>query len=503
MFAWNGAPTARPLGAVWQNRRIDRARPAARMPIPPADTDSEFAVAKAAWERGETSRSEAMLRALAARAPAREDVSALLARVLQSDGRLDAASATMFALCRAQGFDADASLRAAQFIEQCHRQPLADELCDRALANAPRFAPLLALAGNIAREIGDFDKARVRYLAALDAGVDLDAHYVLGALAHTMRYGDRRDPDFARFEAHFRDTAYSPRARAATGFGLAKALDDVGDYASAAAVLREANALVRSVLPWSPPAWDAFIDARMRARVARAAHAAREDFAPIFIVGLPRTGTTMTATQLARRTPARDRGELRMLRFIADRLIAGGHLDDAGAIAEAAGLYRAHARQDDAPATGYIDQDPMNFRYLDLVEAMFPTARVIHCRRDRRDTALSLWSQDFAHRDAAFAYDLADIAHFAKGYDRLMQHWHATLSLPIHALDYESFVADPGKALARLADFIGEPLAAEDASAASPIHSASVWQARQPVHAASVGRWQRYVPFVPELAELT
>ena len=61
MFAWNGAPTARPLGAVWQNRRIDRARPAARMPIPPADTDSEFAVAKAAWERGETSRSEAML----------------------------------------------------------------------------------------------------------------------------------------------------------------------------------------------------------------------------------------------------------------------------------------------------------------------------------------------------------------------------------------------------------------------------------------------------------
>jgi tetratricopeptide (TPR) repeat protein len=483
--------------------RIDRARPAARMPIPPADTDSEFAVAKAAWERGEAARSEGMLRALAAREPAREDVSTLLARVLQSDGRLDAASATMFDLCRAQGFEAGASLRAAEFIEQCHRQPLADELCDRALAHAPGFAPLLAVAGNIAREIGDFDKARVRYLAALDAGVDLDAHYVLGALAHTMRYGDRRHPDFARFEAHFRDSAFSPRARAATGFGLAKAFDDIGDCASAAGVLREANALVRSVLPWSPPPWDAFVDMRMRQRIARPSRPSRRDFVPVFIVGLPRTGTTMTATQLARKTPARDRGELRMLRFIADRLIGGGHLGDAGAIAEAAELYRAHARQDDAPATWYIDQDPMNFRYLDLVEAMFPEARVIHCRRDRRDTALSLWSQDFAHRDAAFAYDFAGIEHFAAGHDRLMQHWQATLSLPIHALDYESFVADPAASLAALADFIGMPLADESASAAAPIHSASVWQARQPVHAASVGRWRRYAPFVPELARLS
>ncbi|HVV97828.1 MAG TPA: sulfotransferase [Rhodanobacteraceae bacterium] len=472
------------------------------MSIPPADTDSEFAVAKAAWERGETPRSEAMLRGLAAREPAREDISTLLARVLQSDGRLDAASATMFGLCRSLGFEVGASLRAAQFIEQCHRQALADELCDRALANAPGFAPLLAVAGNIARELGDFDKARVRYLAALDAGVDLDTYYVLGALAHTMRYGDRSHPDFARFEAHFRDTAFSLRARAATGFGLAKALDDVGDYASAATVLREANALVRSVLPWSPPAWDAFVDARLRERVARASRTSHENFVPVFIVGLPRTGTTMTATQLARRTPARDRGELRMLRFIAEQLIGGGHLGDAGAIAEAAGLYRVHARQDDAPATWYIDQDPMNFRYLDLVEAMFPTARVIHCRRDRRDTALSLWSQDFAHRDAAFAYDLADIAHFAKGHDRLMRHWQATLSLPIHTLDYETFVADPAASLAALADFIGAPLVDEDASSAAPIHSASVWQARQPVQAASVDRWRRYAPFVPELTGL-
>jgi hypothetical protein len=83
-----------------------------------------------------------------------------------------------------------------------------------------------------------------------------------------------------------------------------------------------------------------------------------------------------------------------------------------------------------------------------------------------------------------------------------MRHWQATLSLPIHTLDYETFVADPAASLAALADFTGAPLVDEDASSAAPIHSASVWQARQPVHAASVDRWRRYAPFVPELTGL-
>lgn len=468
--------------------------------LPSDDADSRFAAAKALWEQGEIVRSEAILRELAARAPAREDVFVLLAKLLQSQGRLSAASETIFALCRAGGFAAERSRRGAQFIQQCHRQALAADLCDRAIARGDAAPALLALAGNIARELGDFAKARALYLAALDAGVDLDTHYVLGALAHTRRYADAADADFARFEAHFRDARFSPRARAATGFGLGKALDDIGRYESAAGVVREANLLVRSVLPWSASSWDAFVDARVRERVARAPANARGDFVPVFVVGLPRSGTTLTATRLAERTVARDRGELRMLRFIAEQLIGGDHLGDADAIAEAAALYRMHARQDDAPAIWYIDQDPMNFRYLHVIEAMFPDARVVWCRRGRRDTALSLWCQDFAHHDAAFAYDLADIAGFAVGHDRLMAHWQRTLSLPIHALDYEVLVADPVATLDALIAFVGAPVA-EAASAATPIHSASVWQARQPIYATSVNRWRHYAPFVPELVE--
>jgi tetratricopeptide (TPR) repeat protein len=473
------------------------------MSMPPSDDiDSQFAVAQALWERDEVARSEAILRELAARDAAREDVSTLLAKLLQSQGRLEAASKVMFDLCRVRAFEPELTLRGAQFIQQSHRQPLAAELCDLAIARGRATPALRAVAGNIARELGDFAKARALYLDALEAGVDLNTWFVLGALAHTVRYADAAHPDFARFDAHFRDEAFSARARAATGFGLAKAFDDIGDYESAARILRAANTLVRSAVTWSASAWDAFVDTRLSERVARMSATPWHDFVPVFVVGLPRTGTTLAATRLAQHTTARDRGELRMLRFIAEQLIGGGHLGDAGAIAEAAELYRVHARQDDAPATWYIDQDPLNFRYLHIIEALFPQARVIHCRRGRRDTALSLWCQDFAHHDSAFAYDFAHIARFAAGHDRLMRHWQRTLSLPIHTLDYETLIADPASTLDALRDFIGAPAADAAASPAAPIHSASVWQARQPIYAGSVKRWRKYAPFVPELAGL-
>jgi tetratricopeptide (TPR) repeat protein len=473
------------------------------MSIPPSDDiDSQFAVAQALWERDEVARSEAILRELAARDPAREDVSSLLARLLQSQGRLDAASQVMFDLCRARAFDPEISLRGAQFIQQSHRQPRAAELCDLAIARGNALPALRAVAGNISRELGDFAKARALYLDALEAGVDLNTWFVLGALSHTVRYANAGHPDFARFDAHFRDQAFAARARPATGFGLAKAFDDIGDYESAARILRAANALVRSATTWSASGWDEFVDARVSDRVARVSAPTRRDFVPVFVVGLPRTGTTLAATRLAQHTAARDRGELRMLRFIAEQLIGGRHLGDAGAIAEAAELYRVHARQDDAPAIWYIDQDPLNFRYLHIIEALFPQARVIHCRRGRRDTALSVWFQDFAHHDSAFAYDFAYIARFATGHDRLMRHWRRTLSLPIYTLDYEALIADPASTLDSLLDFIGAPAADAAASPAAPIHSASVWQARQPIYSGSVGRWRKYAPFVPELIEL-
>jgi hypothetical protein len=464
---------------------------------------AEFARARELWEHGDVVRCESILRDLLARAPAQQDATWLLAKLLQTQGRLEAASALVFDWCRARDFAPEHGLRGAEFIQQCHRQALADDLCEATLARHSASAAFLALCGHIAREVGDFDRARARYLAALDAGVDSNTSFVLSALAHTLRYANASHPDFGRFIAHFGDGRVSPRARAATGFVLAKAYDDIGDVESAARVLREANALVRTQQPWSPVDWRDFVARRLRERLATTRVPVAADFVPVFVLGLPRTGTTLTATRLARHAQARDRGELRTLRFIAEQLIAGNHLQDENAIEEAAALYFAHARQDDTPARWYIDQDPLNFRYLHVIAAMFPQARVIVCTRAPRDTALSLWSQDFAHADCAFAYAFADLAEYMSGYDALLKHWRETLPVQIHTAAYEEFIANPNAALAGLREFVGMPEAeaAPPHDAAGPINTSSVWQARQPVYSRSVGRWRAYAPYVPELLQ--
>jgi hypothetical protein len=131
---------------------------------------------------------------------------------------------------------------------------------------------------------------------------------------------------------------------------------------------------------------------------------------------------------------------------------------------------------------------------------MFPQARVIHLRRGRADTALSLWTQDFAHADLGFAYDFGDMRACMAGHHALLQHWQRTLPLPILELDYETLVDEPAATLARLGGFIGAQPGTHAAAEAAPVLSASVWQARQPVYRTSVGRWRAYAPFVPELA---
>ena len=467
----------------------------------PPDEAERFRTAQTLWQQGQVEAACALLHDILLHHPMHPEATPLLAKLLQSQGQLNAASQLMAGWCRHASLPPALTMRCAQFIQQCQRQPLAAALCEEAISHGHADAELHVLAGNLARELGEFEVARTHYYAALETGIDLDSWYVLGALAATRRYTDRADPDFARFIANFGDSTYSLHARAVTGFGLAKAYDDIGDHAHAAQTLRAANQLSGQVQPWSREAWAHWLDKRLQAHTLETPLPVLPDFVPVFIVGLPRSGTTLAATRLAGHPEVRDRGELPMLHFIAEQLHSGNLLRDAGALRQAAELYRVHAVQDDPAVRWYIDKNPNNFRYLDLIAALFPQARIIHCRRDPRDTALSIWSQSFAHPQYGFASDLDDIADFFRGHDRLMQHWKQRLHVSIHSLDYEALVADPPSTLAALRAFVGLPAAAYDPPSASTttITTASVWQARQPIYNSSVGRWKHYLPYVPEL----
>lgn len=463
--------------------------------------DTSFRAAESLWQDGQVSAARDLLEKILVSEPAHSDAAMLLGKLLQGLGMLNAACDVMASHCRHLGMNAVVTLRCARFIQQCQRQALAFELCGEAFAQGSGSAELHVVAGNLQRELGRFGSARAHYLAALKAQVDLDRWFVPGALASLQHYETRAHDDFARLAAHFLDTRYSLHSRATSGLGLAKAYDDIGDHERAASTLRKANGLLQQAQPWSRSAWSEWLEARRRALPPNAALKADPDFVPIFIVGPPRSGTTLVATRLASHPDVRDRGEFNGISFIADRLHAVDQCHDADALCEAAAFYRAHAIQDDPPVRWYVDKDPHNFRYLDLISAMFPNARIIHCRRGRADTALSIWSQGFARQHYGFASDLVAIADFFEGHDRLMQHWHASIALPIHTVDYETLVSDPETTLEALRQFVGlrRPVVTNAAGAPMTIASASLWQARQPIYTSSVGRWKNYVPHVPEL----
>lgn len=473
----------------------------------PADTSLRYWFAQSLWQAGEAAQAEAELRGLLAMAP-HTAAGQLLAQVLRGQGRLHEAADCMAAVARQMADDPDGFLGCIQFVRESHQHALAAELCAEQLASGAGDPRLHVAAGQIAQELGKFDKARSHYATALDRGIDVNLWFVPASLASLQRYADRQHADFALFDALLRRRDLSPRARASILFAFGKGCDDTGDYADAAHAWRKANVLASPAVSWSRTRWLDFVRDRLSV-TPLPSRTIPTDTVPIFVVGLPRTGTTLIAELLGRHPGVCNRGELPTLEFLAQRLASLEPAQWEASLPEAAGIYLTHLRRDDAPASHYVDKNPLNLRYLDQVAAMFPQARVIHCRRQPRDTALSIWSQPFARDDYAFARDFADIAAMMEGCDALMQHWRLTLPLPIISVQYEDLVADPGGTINALLPQLGLPVNGSSGLAATasapitsaPITSASLWQARQPVHRRSVSRWRHYAELLPELVE--
>jgi len=427
------------------------------------------------------------------------------ALMLRQRGRIDAACAVVLEFWQRSDKTVETALKTGQFFEECRRPKLAAQLYESVLAEEGHDARVMAASGNVATALGQFQVGRERLLAALDAGLDLrEWSGIFLRLAAGQRYASLDHADFRRFEHAWADGSLSTETHIAAGFALGKARIDVGDIKGAVEVLSEANAMERARRPWSARAYEDFIAAQIAAPSPPAVPelAAFEDVTPVFVVGLPRTGTTLVETMLARHPQVRGRGEMDWLPFLAFELSARKLANDPAALQQVAATYLAHLRQDDAPARWYIDKNPHNFRYLGLIASLFPQARIIHCTRDRRDTAVSIWCQLFAHQDVGYAYDLGDIAVFGNGHDRLMHHWQHSLQQPVFELDYERMVEQSATTLRQLGDFLGlsaDAFADQQPGTDGAIATASVWQARQPIHRESVGRWRKFEPYLPEL----
>lgn len=499
--AWLDEARLRILRGEWPEARATLERAIAEYP---GSMELRRVQAGALQQAGRKREAESLLQALMETDATDSAAVFALARMLADQGRVAAAAAAI-RRCLAGNTnreDADLAITAIEFLDDCDRKHDAAEVTAAGLAAHPDDARLHAYAGMLQIQLGNFELAQHHYRFALEHDVRAWEWHVPIGLSSTQRYRDGTHPDFASFENGLRRDGLSSKARAELHFALGKAYDDIGRYGEAAQHFRDGNGILHRLTTWSRKAWRRAMEARLAA--GPFAHSAEPaaGFHPIFIVGIPRSGTTLLAELLSLQPGVCNRGELPWLANLAVQPELSGQ-PDGRALQRAADTYAERTRRDDSGgARWFIDKQPLNFRYLDLAFAMFPGARVIHCQRGARDTALSLWTQCFLEDVQGYSYDFDDIALVMHDCARLMAHWRKRFPDSIRTVPYEEVAADPDRVLAGLTAWIGLPVAAASSvpAPAATISSASLWQARQPIHTRSIHRAERYLPFVPELA---
>ncbi len=246
--------------------------------------------------------------------------------------------------------------------------------------------------------------------------------------------------------------------------------------------------------------------------MARLPRANNHSERPVFIVAMPRSGTTLTEQILAAHPDVHGAGELPFIERITSGMSSRLGLDypagissvSPAAIEQFSFEYLNEIDKLAPPeALRVTDKMPHNFMDLGLIELLFPHARVIHISRDPRDTCVSIFTHHFA-ASHAYATDLGDLGFYYRQYQRLMDHWRKVLSIPMLDLRYEDIVADPEGEIRRIIAFCGldwSDECLEFHNARRDVATPSYDQVRQPIYKGSVGRWKHYEKFLSPLIE--
>jgi tetratricopeptide (TPR) repeat protein len=329
------------------------------------------------------------------------------------------------------------------------------------------------------------------------------------------------ESDLQEIRSLLEDPQTSQVHRAGLLFALGQVCDARGQYAAAAAYSRDANALRVASAPrfreFNPDRHHRFIDSLIsafgREFFDRVRGAGLETRKLAFVIGLPRSGTTLVEQVLASHPQVYGAGELPLGRRTYELLPAMLGIDASPAECVAHlqplaihGLAQAYMERvlglagERKSAERIVEKMPENTYYLGLLTAMFPRATIIHCRREPRDVALSCWMADF--RSVLWANDPKHIAVWFEAHHRLMQHWRATLPAPIHEVVYEELVEDLEGVGRRVVEVLGlewHPDCLDFHRTSRMVRSSSNNQVRKPLYGSSVGRWKNYEH---ELADL-
>lgn len=388
--------------------------------------------------------------------------------------------------------------RAVILSDHLARHDEAEAELEAALKLKPDYVPALLNLGNLHEDRGNREAARSAYERALEIAPN-DA-LALGRLAGIS------DPksDAPGLVDRLKDAISRERdaaERADLGFALGRLLDARGNYDEAFAAVEAANRASRESFGPQSRAYDRAAQERFVDRSIAAFPEPDERGGPaaptVFVLGMFRSGSTLIERILGGHSRIVSAGELDLVPALASGIES---YPEAVADADSAAIeaWRNFYMDGLAPfgreGSLVTDKRPDNFLHIGLIKALFPTAKIVHTRRNRLDNLLSLY---FLHlgTDMPYALDLADAAHWHAEYERLMAHWKRLYPNDIFDADYDALVHEPEPVIHGLLGFLGfdwEDRLLDFHRRRGAVKTASVWQVREPLHAHSSGRWKNY-----------
>jgi tetratricopeptide (TPR) repeat protein len=431
-----------------------------------------------------------------------------LGKLEEADAMVEQAMAAAQRILAAEPQNAEAANVLGLTCVAIGRQEEALAAFERATAKPGYVDPWINL-GNSLKGLGRLDEA----LAAFDRARELapQAAAPLLAITQVKTFRSADDPHLAALEALARDAGGMPEPqRMQLHFGLGKAYDDLGRSDEAFANMRAGNALKRRTAGYDEARSLAFFErvkAAFSADVVATAHEGYADSAPIFVIGMPRSGTTLVEQIISSHPAVGAAGEISALNNAVRTL---GAFPEAVADASEAALSRAGEKyvrklRAYAPDAAHVtDKAPSNFYLIGFIHLALPEAKIVHVTRDPADTCLSCYSKLFT-RGQGYSYDLAELGRYYRAYHELMRHWRDVLPEGrVLEVRYEDVVADTeGQARRLLAhcglDWDERVLAFHRNERA--VSTASASQVRRPIYASSVARWRRYETHLAPLLE--
>jgi tetratricopeptide (TPR) repeat protein len=367
----------------------------------------------------------------------------------------------------------------------------------------PNLSQVHQNVGVIFQELGRFDEAIACFRKALDINPEsIEALYSLSLSRKFDAYTD----DVQMMENIFLKSETSTFNKIQLGFGLGKIYEDLKNYEKAFTYIDQANLLKRQTYFYNVDA-DVQIFKSIAETFNNTFFESRngygiEDRSPIFIIGMPRSGTSLMEQILSNHPDIHGAGELPDLPNIC---FSHGKIIDSAFTDKTAGLnaenfrdmalkYVSVLRSHSSQSPHVTDKMPENYYYVGMIKLMMPNAKIVHCQRDAMDTCLSNLKNNF-EIDTLYAYDQKELGTYHLAYAELMAHWNKILPGFILNIQYEDLVSSPEQMIRKILDYCGLEYSGDCLNfhkSTRIVRTASLYQVRQPMYKSSVKSWQHY-----------